>query len=46
MITYTMIPNEEMYNTLAELYYKKSTAYKNRKKKLIMMNSQLVVLNV
>ena len=44
MITYTMIPNEEIYNTLAELYYKKSTAYKNRKKKLIMMSLMSLVL--
>ena len=44
MINYTMIPNEEIYSTLAELYYKKSTAYKKRKKKLVMMSLMSLVL--
>lgn len=49
MITYTMIPDEEVYKVLAELYYKKSTSYKNRKRKLIaicMMGLILVAMSL
>lgn len=44
MITYTMIPDEEIYKVLAELYYKKSTSYKNRKRKLIAISVMGLIL--
>lgn len=44
MITYTMVPDEEIYGVLAELYYKKSDTYKKRKRKLLMMSLMSVVL--
>lgn len=44
MITYTMVPDEEIYKVLAELYYKKSTTYKNRKRKLITISMMGLIL--
>ena len=44
MITYTMIPDEEIYKVLAELYYKKSATYKNRKRKLITISMMGLIL--
>lgn len=44
MITYTMVPDEEIYKVLAELYYEKSTTYKNRKRKLITISIMGLIL--
>lgn len=44
MITYTMTPDEEIYKILTELYYKKSTTYKNRKRKLITISMMGLIL--
>ncbi|MBD5479814.1 MAG: hypothetical protein HDR14_11100 [Lachnospiraceae bacterium] len=44
MITYTMVPDEEIYKVLAELYYEKSATYKNRKRKLITISMMGLIL--
>lgn len=44
MITCTMTPDEEIYKILAELYYRKSATYKNRKRKLITISMMGLIL--